>query len=281
MLNFREYLKEEKTNPVVFSFGRMNPPTIGHEVLVNKVHELAKKHNAHHEIVLSHSQDSEKNPLPVSKKVEHAKNFFPGTNITGASKEQPSLIHHVARLNKEGHDHLIMVAGSDRVPEYHKLLNQYNGKPDKKGNVPFNFKKIDVVSAGQRDPDSEGAEGMSASKMREHARNDNYNQFKAGVPNHVPDHHVRKLYKDVKAGMALKEEMTSSSGEIRGLGMVTGDPAIYGMDWSMLNQSEADTRDQIMNSVKKEIHDKHHHDLDHSREQKIAAFKDMFRSSTK
>ena len=205
MLKFRDFLIEEAENPpkkpVVFAFGRMNPPTTGHEKLVNKVHELAKKHSAYHEVVLSASHDKKKNPLDVQTKVKHAKRFFPHTNIRGATKNEPTLLHHAARLNKAGHDHLIMVAGSDRVHEYHKLLNTYNGKPDKHGKIPFSYKKISVVSAGHRDPDAEGAEGMSASKMREHASKKNFGEFKKGIPSHVSDDHAKELFHDVRKSM--------------------------------------------------------------------------------
>jgi predicted nucleotidyltransferase len=201
MKKFKQFITEEHDipkKPVVFAFGRMNPPTVGHQKVIDKVHELAKKHGAYHEIVLSYSQDAKKNPLDVKTKVKHAKRFFPHTNIKLASKNEPTLIQHAARLNKAGHDHLIMVAGSDRVPQYEKLLDQYNGKSDKSGKIPYSFKKIDVVSAGQRDPDSEGTEGMSASKMREHATNNNFKKFREGVPKHVSDEHAKELFHDVK-----------------------------------------------------------------------------------
>jgi len=202
MRKFWQHLMEAKAeSPVVFSYGRMNPPTIGHQVLINKVHELANQHNAPHEVVLSHTQDGHKNPLTPDQKLAHAQKFFPDTNITTSDSNHPTLLHHAARLNQAGHDHLIMVAGSDRVPEYQKLLNRYNGQPDNKGQTLYKFKKIDVVSAGQRDPDAEGAEGMSASKMREHARNGDYESFKQGIPTHVSDKDSKKLFNDVQGGL--------------------------------------------------------------------------------
>lgn len=205
MKKFKQFIAEENDSPkrpAVLAFGRMNPPTTGHSVLVNKVHELAKKHGAYHEVVLSGSHDNKKNPLDSATKLKHAKRFFPHTNIKSASKTEPTLMHHAARLSKAGHDHLIMVAGSDRVPEYEKLLHTYNGKADKSGKIPFSFKKISVVSAGHRDPDSEGAEGMSASKMREHAKNNKFKEFSKGVPDHVSDEHAKELFHDVKKRMS-------------------------------------------------------------------------------
>ena len=208
MINFKRFIIEavgkKGTNPVVFSFGRMNPPTIGHGALVDTVRNVAQQHNAAHEIVLSHSHDPKKNPLSPEQKLEHARRFFPGTNISLASKDQPTLLHHLSRLHAAGHDHAIVVAGGDRVPEYQKLLNHYNGKPDKSGKTLFNFKKIEVVSAGDRDPDAEGVEGMSASKMREHAAANNFQGFKQGIPKHVSDEHAMKMFNDTRAGMGAK-----------------------------------------------------------------------------
>lgn len=206
MKTFLEKVEDDhKTErPVVMAFGRMNPPTIGHEKLVNHVKNIARDYNAPHHIIISHSTDSKKNPLEVTKKVKHAKRFFPGTNIYSSSKEAPSFIQHASKLYHSGHDHLVMVAGSDRVDEYEKTLNRYNGPHE---GALFNFKKIEVKSAGQRDPDSEGVEGMSASKMREHAKNNDFLSFKQGVPAHVSDTHARELFNDVRTGMGLHEDV--------------------------------------------------------------------------
>ena len=190
----------EKTT--VFAFGRLNPPTTGHEKLVNKVKEVAQKHKADHLIVVSHSQDSKKNPLTAEQKLKHAKRFFPNTNVTASSKEHPTFLQHAAKIHKSGTQHLIMVGGSDRVDEYHKKLHQYNGEGEGK---LYNFKSIKVVSAGERDPDAEGVEGMSASKMREHAKNNNFSEFRKGIPSHVSEKHAKELFSDVRTGMQLKE----------------------------------------------------------------------------
>jgi hypothetical protein len=191
---------DKPTNPVVFAFGRMNPPTVGHGALVDKVKELADKHEAHHEIVLSHSVDPEKNPLTPSQKLTHARRMFPNTNISAATPDQPTLLHHLARLHKAGHDHAMIVAGDDRVAEYQKLVNHYNTTPDKKGNQLFNFKKVEVVSAGARDPDAEGVEGMSASKMRAHAASNDYASFRQGLPKKMAEEHAQAMFRDVQTG---------------------------------------------------------------------------------
>jgi len=276
MKKFLNFITEEEVqSPVVFSFGRMNPgPTIGHQKLIDTVRGLANKMDVHHEIVLSHSQDNKKNPLSVDQKLEHARRLFPDTNFVGASKDQPTLMHHAARLHAAGHDHLIMVAGSDRVDEYKKLLNTYNGKPDRNGKVPFNFKKIDVVSSGERDPDSEGAEGMSASKMREHAKANNFSAFRKGLPSHVENDHARQIFNDTRAGLGLNESfwrrfkdwmredfggMMSGEGGVRGLGMVTGDVSPDNNNrYVSGNVADFDDHTSVLSAIKKAHHDVHH-----------------------
>jgi hypothetical protein len=203
-MKFREFISENKEVHHVMAFGRMSPPTTGHEVLVNKVKDVAKEHGATHSVVLSHTQDKDKNPLSSADKVKHAKRFFPKTNISTSSKESPTFLSHAAELHKKGVTHLHMVAGSDRVPEYKKKLAQYNGKGEGK---LFNFKKITVHSAGERDPDAEGTTGMSASKMRSHASSGNFKEFKKGVPAHVPEHHAKEMFHDVRKGMQIKESI--------------------------------------------------------------------------
>jgi hypothetical protein len=200
MLDFFGFLKEQANQRHgVLAFGRMNPPTVGHEKLVNKVHEIADKHDAIHAVVLSHSQDAKKNPLDVETKVKHAKKAFPNTNIVGASKDKPTIMHHAAAMYDAGARHLHVVAGSDREEEYKKLLSTYNGKEGKHGY--YNFKSITIHSAGHRDPDAEGAEGMSASKMREHAASGNETEFHKGLQDTMSKKDKSAVYHDVRKGM--------------------------------------------------------------------------------
>lgn len=242
----------EKEVHHVFAFGRMNPPTVGHGALVDKVREVAKANNADHSIVLSHSQDPAKNPLSPEQKLKHAKRFFPGTNIQAATKESPTFIHHLKDLHKKGVTHMTMVAGSDRVEEYKKIIDKYNG-PGKE----FNFKSANVVSAGERDPDAEGVSGMSASKMRAHAATDNFRGFKGGIPKHVSAEHAREMFDDVKAGMAapakpkkLKEE---STGDVRGLGNVTGNPMIGDDEGTRYRDHNVDSADHYTDQLNKRL----------------------------
>jgi hypothetical protein len=194
-----------KDKKIVTAFGRMNPPTTGHQKLIDAVLNRAKAEGegTDHDIRISHSQDAKKNPLSQEQKLHHARKMFPGVNFSGSSKEHPSFIHHLKDLHAQGYTHVTMIAGSDRVPEYQKIVDKYN-KDEKEGGQ-FNFKSIKIVSAGHRDPDAEGTEGMSASKMRQHAQEGNYHSFKAGLPSHVTHEHAQELYDHVRAGMGIKE----------------------------------------------------------------------------
>jgi hypothetical protein len=202
--------EQESDNEVhhVFAFGRMNPPTTGHGALIDKVKDVAAAQNAGHSVVISRTQDKKKNPLTPEQKLLHAKRFFPNTNIQTATAEQPTFMHYLEHLHKQGTTHVTMVAGSDRVEEYKSLIDKYNG-PGKK----FNFKAVHVVSAGQRDPDADDVSGMSASKMRAHAQNANFSGFRKGIPQHVSDDGAKELYDHVRKGMNITESFTFNNVE--------------------------------------------------------------------
>ena len=203
-MKFSDFLREQKEKHAVLAYGRMNPITAGHEKLVQKVKDIAGAFHGTQHIVLSHSQDSKKNPLSVAQKVKHAKRAFPGAKFTAASKDAPTFFDHAEKLYKQGVTHLHMVGGSDRVEEYERLLNKYNGTH---AGARFNFKSIKLHSAGQRDPDAEGTTGISASKMREFAGKGNYKKFKQGAPSSMSDEHVKQMYNDVRRGMNLHESI--------------------------------------------------------------------------
>ena len=206
MQSFIDFLTEEaEAKHAVLAYGRMNPPTTGHLKVVNKVQEVAKKHGGEHHMIVSHSNDPQKNPLTGEQKVKHLQRYAPGANIRSSSKENPTLFSHAAELHKQGVTHLHVVAGSDRVAEYKQKFKELNGKANKKGEVPFNFKKITVHSAGTRDPDAEGDTGISGTKMRQHASNNDFKSFRKGVPGHVSDEHAHELMQDVRKGMGHKD----------------------------------------------------------------------------
>lgn len=201
MISFKEYVSiaESEGKHGVLAFGRMNPPTAGHEQVIKKVHEVAAEHGAVHRVVLSHTQDAKKNPLDVETKVKHAKRAFGNTNIVGASKDAPTIMHHAAAMHAAGVRHLHIVAGSDRKEEYDKLLNKYNDV--KAGHGHYHFDSITVHSSGERDPDAEGTVGISATKMREHAAAGREKEFSGGLPTKMKPEHKKELYNDLRKAM--------------------------------------------------------------------------------
>jgi phosphopantetheine adenylyltransferase len=196
MKKYSQFLKELPSKTVVFAFGRFNPPTTGHELLVKAVKKLAVQNKAEHAIYASKTQDAKKNPLTVDKKVHYLNLMFPSTHFVAANEQERTFIEAVKNLNKR-YKNIIMVAGSDRVPEYEKILTKYNGKD-------FNYDTIQVISAGERDPDADDASGMSASKMRAVASKGDYSQFKKGLPSSMRDIDGRRLMNDVRHGMGLE-----------------------------------------------------------------------------
>lgn len=210
-MRFIDFIQEEKEKHAVLAFGRMNPITSGHEKLVHTVKDIADKVGGSHHIVLSHSQDSAKNPLSGAQKLKHAKRAFPDTNFSVSDKEHPNFLKQAEKLHKSGVTHLHMVGGSDRVKEFHNTLHKYNGTHE---GALFNFKKIHVHSAGERDPDAEGTTGISASKMREHAKTGDFHSFKKGAPTSMSHEHVRHMYNDVRSGMNIKEDINDMFEEL-------------------------------------------------------------------
>jgi hypothetical protein len=204
----------EKHHAMVF--GRMNPPTAGHEQVVNKMHEVAKKNNATHELVLSGSHDTTdkekkagKNPLSPEQKVQHAKNAFSGTKIT-AAKRGETILHHAAAAHAAGTEHLHVIAGSDRHKDLNDLLHKYNGQKAAHGH--YNFKSITLHSSGERDPDSEGTSGISGSKMRQHASTGNKEAFHSGAPSKMKPEHKDAMYNDLRKSQGLKESLRPEMG---------------------------------------------------------------------
>ena len=200
MRNFLE-LTEAK-GQVVFAFGRFNPPTTGHEKLITKTSQLSGSNP--YRIYPSFSQNPKKDPLPHALKVGYMRKMFSkhARNIV-ADKDAKTAIHVAVKLYDEGFTDLVMVAGSDRVKEFSSLLKTYNGVEGKRHGF-YKFNTIDVVSAGERDPDAEGVEGMSASKMRAAAVEGDFNSFQQGVPKGFKD--AKKLYNDVRKYMGIREE---------------------------------------------------------------------------
>lgn len=202
MINsFKSYLVEEEKT-VYLTFGRMNPPTIGHEKLLNSLATRAS--NNPYRVFLSQSQDKNKNPLSYKDKVKFVRKMFPrhARSVMMNPKVKTFLDATVAVYN-EGFKNLVMVVGEDRVNEFEILLNKYNGKKMRHGF--YNFARINVISAGQRDPDAEGSEGASATKQRAFAKAKDFTGFSQGLPKGVSNVDAKAIFNAVRTGMGLKE----------------------------------------------------------------------------
>lgn len=199
--SFKNYLVEED-RAVYFGFGRMNPPTIGHGKVLDKLSQLAGSNP--YRMYLSQSQDAKKNPLGYKEKIKISRKMFPrhARSIIMAPKLRNAM-EIASALYKEGFVKVVMVVGQDRLREFDVLLNKYNGKKARHGF--YNFQDIKVISAGQRDPDAEGVEGMSASKMRKAASDNDYASFALGLPKTYGDKDSKKLFNTIRNSMGLKE----------------------------------------------------------------------------
>ena len=202
---FLKELFEAPAKKAVLAFGRLNPPTIGHEKLVDQI----KKYEGDHYLFLSQTQKPKTDPLDFATKLKFAKQSFPGINVGHQSVRTP--VQALEMLQGLGYTDLIFVAGSDRVDGFQKMFDTYNGKPDKSGKIPFEFNTLKVVSAGERDPDAEGAEGMSASKMRLAAAEGNLEAFAQGVPA-TAKKLAKAMYDAVRKGMGVKDEVPAQEG---------------------------------------------------------------------
>tara|TARA_X000001036_G_scaffold439697_1_gene491810 strand:- start:1014 stop:2444 length:1431 start_codon:yes stop_codon:yes gene_type:complete len=183
-------LYEADGKVAVTAFGRMNPPTIGHKLIADKM----KSMQGDHFIFVTHTQDAKKNPLNFADKVRFAKASF-GNHVTVGNEEVKTIIQMMQKLESLGYTEIMYVAGSDRVDQFEKLLNDYNGKD-------YNFDKITIVNAGERDPDADGAEGMSASKMRAAAVEGKFEEFKQGVADQSI---AQEMYDTIRKNMGIQE----------------------------------------------------------------------------
>lgn len=186
---------------MTFVFGRMNPMTIGHEVVLNKAAAVGGRN---YRIYVSKSQDRKKNPLDYKQKVKYLKKIFPAHAKHIMDSPARTAIDVAVQVASEGYTDLIMIAGSDRVGEFQKLLDEYNGVKGKR-HGEYKFDSIKVISAGERDPDASGASGMSASKMRGAAADDDFDLFKTGLPDKFKDTaDAKELFRTVQKAMGVK-----------------------------------------------------------------------------
>jgi hypothetical protein len=197
---FAEYVTEA-TKEVTFTFGRFNPPTTGHEKLLDAVAKVAR--GGKYMVYASQSNDPKKNPLDYTSKVKYMRKMFPKhARSVMLDKGVRSVFDILTKLYDQGYNKVNMVVGSDRVPEFEALTNKYNNVKGRHGY--YNFEGgINIVSAGERDPDADDVSGMSASKMRAAASSNDFATFSKGLPRGFKD--GQALFNDVRKGMGLKE----------------------------------------------------------------------------
>jgi len=190
---FRALMEASVPKKVVFAFGRFQPPTVGHELLINTVKHTAEQQGAEYVIYVSKTQDHKANPLSVEQKIHYLTKMFPGTRFVACDANVRTPIEAARHLNQKYSD-LIMVAGADRTASFTKLLNDYNSKE-------YNYQSINVISAGERDPDSDEVSGVSGTKMRAAAVAGDIAAFKQGLPHTVDDATAESLMQAIQAGL--------------------------------------------------------------------------------
>ena len=188
---------EKTKGTLTIAFGRFNPPTTGHEKLLDTV--ATSSDDGDYVIVPSRSQDKKKNPLDPDMKVSAMQQMFPKHKDKIVNDAANRTIFDVLKkAHTDGYTNVRIVGGSDRVGEFEKLTGTYNGKL-------YNFDNIEVRSAGNRDADSDDVSGMSASKQRKAAAENDFEGFLRGVPTSMNRKMAQDLFNNVRKGMNIKE----------------------------------------------------------------------------
>ena len=195
-------LRPEKKKPenkkdggsLTFGFGRFNPPTVGHEKLMDTISKTAGE-GGQYRVYPSRSQDAKKNPLDPKDKINYMRQMFPKhANAIVDDENTRSIFDVLKGAHAKGYKTVNVVVGSDRVKEFENLANKYNGQL-------YDFDKINIVSAGERDASAKGVEGMSASKLRKAAMDDDYETFSSGISKNIDDKSTKKLYNTIQKAM--------------------------------------------------------------------------------
>jgi hypothetical protein len=199
--SFKSYLVEEKKT-LYFVWGRMNPPTAGHEKLLDFLKQKAG--NNPYRIYLTQSEDSNKNPIPYVDKVKFARKGFPQyARQIVLDKNIRTIFDALTSFYNEGFTDIVIVAGEDRIREYQVTLPKYNGKKARHGF--YNFKSIQVLNAGKRDPESQGVEGVSGTKLRQYVKDNDFTKFSQYMPKRLSNADTKAVFNAVRKGLGLKE----------------------------------------------------------------------------
>ena len=197
---------EKTRGTLTLGFGRFNPPTLGHEKLLDKIKDTAE--GGAYNVYPSHSEDNDKNPIGAEDKVLFMKKIFPNhsSNII-YDQSIRTIIDALTHADVQGYQTINLVVGGDRQKEFESLANKYNGQL-------YNFDAINVISAGDRDPDAEGAEGMSASKLRALAADGDFEAFKKGLPKAAKGTVAQELFNTVQKSIGKKAVATKEGIEM-------------------------------------------------------------------
>jgi hypothetical protein len=192
---------EKTKGTLTIAFGRFNPPTIGHQQLMDVAAQSAASDEGDYLIYPSRSQDKKKNPLDPDTKVSYMRQMFPQHSERIVNDANTKTIFDVLKkAHNDGYTNVRIVGGADRVKEFEKLSNTYNGQL-------YAFDAIEVVSAGDRDPDAKGVEGMSASRMRLAAAENDFRKFREGLPPEMKRSAAKELFDNVRVSMNIKEDL--------------------------------------------------------------------------
>jgi len=185
---------------VVVVFGRFNPPTVGHQKLLDKAAKVAEKKGYELRIYPSRSQDAKKNPLTPDMKISYMRQMFPDYSdyIIDDSKSK-TIFNVLTGANEEGHRNMLIMVGQDRLSEFQGLAHKYNGDL-------YDYDQLEVVSAGERDPDADDVTGMSASKLRLAAAEGDFKKFAKGVPDSLGNMEKMELFNVLRRSMGINED---------------------------------------------------------------------------
>ena len=250
MKSLRHLISEAKNEnkTAVFTYGRMNPPTIGHLKLVKKMIGEARRHKADPWIFLSPTQNAKKDPLSPNRKIYYAeKSFGPNVNID----IQANIFTVLVELYNKGYKKLVMIVGSDRIPEFSKTIPKYNGVEGKPHGF-YNFESIDFQSAGERDPDAEGVAGMSASKLRGFAVAGDYDNFKKG--NNLNDRDSKSLYNEIRKALKVETMREERKDEPKIVTRTFKNDSLVITDYMLESLKNKSEKSGIPTKVLKEVH---------------------------
>ena len=185
---------------LTIAFGRFNPPHAGHQQLMDTAAAAAEAEESDYMIVPSRSNDPKKNPLDADTKVAFMRGMFPQHSSRIQNDQNTRTIFDVLKkAHNDGYTNVRIVGGADRVKEFDKLANNYNGSL-------YQFDNVEVVSAGDRDPDADGVEGMSASRLRLAASENDFKTFRSAMPEGMSRRDAQQLFDTVRNTMGINEE---------------------------------------------------------------------------